>query len=220
VSRAGPDFYPTPPWATHALIDNEAFAGEIWECACGDGRMAEVLALTGNPVYGSDLNDYGYGEAGIDFLLSTRRAANIVTNPPFKLVEEFVLQALRLAERKVAMLVRLAFLESAKRFDTIFQHTPPSRTWVYSERITFYPGGIQTAGSGPGAHAWVVWDKGHVGPPELRWLSPGYKARYGEVDAAGDAALPPPGGPAPRRAWRADPGLFDIQAAAAEEDEA
>ena len=25
----GPDFFPTPPWATFALIDNEKFSGEI-----------------------------------------------------------------------------------------------------------------------------------------------------------------------------------------------
>lgn len=25
----GPDFYPTPPWATAALIDNETFRGGI-----------------------------------------------------------------------------------------------------------------------------------------------------------------------------------------------
>ncbi len=39
----GPDFYPTPRWATHALIDNERFSGDIWECACGDGEMSCVL---------------------------------------------------------------------------------------------------------------------------------------------------------------------------------
>jgi hypothetical protein len=26
-----PDFFPTPPWATFALIENEIFDGEIWE---------------------------------------------------------------------------------------------------------------------------------------------------------------------------------------------
>jgi hypothetical protein len=36
----GPDFFPTPPWATFALIENEKFGGEIWECACGDGIPA------------------------------------------------------------------------------------------------------------------------------------------------------------------------------------
>ena len=39
----GPDFFPTPPWATFALADNEDFNGDIWECACGDGAMSRVL---------------------------------------------------------------------------------------------------------------------------------------------------------------------------------
>ena len=29
----GPDYFSTPRWATHALIDNEKFSGDIWECA-------------------------------------------------------------------------------------------------------------------------------------------------------------------------------------------
>ena len=39
----GPDFFPTPAWATHALLENEPFEGEVWECACGDGAMSRVL---------------------------------------------------------------------------------------------------------------------------------------------------------------------------------
>jgi hypothetical protein len=27
----GPDFFPTPRWATFALTENEKFNGEIWE---------------------------------------------------------------------------------------------------------------------------------------------------------------------------------------------
>ena len=49
----GPDFYPTPAWATYALIDNERFVGDIWEPACGDGAMSAVLAQTGNTVISS-----------------------------------------------------------------------------------------------------------------------------------------------------------------------
>lgn len=63
----GPDFYPTPAWATYALIDNERFTGDIWEPACGDGAMSEVLARTGNTVISSDLYDRGYGEAVTTF---------------------------------------------------------------------------------------------------------------------------------------------------------
>jgi hypothetical protein len=57
----GPDFFPTPPWATFALIDNERFQGDIWECACGDGTMSRVLEQTGCQVPSSDLYERGYG---------------------------------------------------------------------------------------------------------------------------------------------------------------
>ena len=174
----GPDFYPTPAWATHALIDNERFEGNIWECACGDGEMSRVLAQTGNPVKSSDLYNRGFGECGHDFLTTSRQADNIITNPPFNSAEGFVNTALQQANCKVALLLRLAFLESAHRAETIFRVSPPSRVWVFSERITFYPSGVIKAGSGTTAYAWFVWDKMHSGPTELAWLKPGYKAMY------------------------------------------
>src|ERR1700723_2678214 len=86
----GPDFFPTPAWATYALIENEPFEGEIWEPACGDGSMAEVLGLFGNPVIASDLYDRGFGTSGIDFLKSNQVTDNIVTNPPYNSAEGFV----------------------------------------------------------------------------------------------------------------------------------
>ena len=166
----GPDFYPTPAWATHALIDNEQFRGEVWECACGDGAMSAVLTNATSRVESSDLYDRGYGEIGHDFLTTRRRHANIITNPPFHSAEGFVAAGLRAAERKFALLLRLAFLEGANRANTIFHRAPPARVWVFSERITFYMNGAQTAGSGTTAYAWFVWDRGHNGPPTIGWL--------------------------------------------------
>lgn len=171
----GPDYYPTPAWATRALIDNEQFRGDIWECACGDGAMSVVLAETGNRVESSDLFDRGFGEIGHDFLTTRRRFSNIITNPPFHSAEGFVASGLRVAQRKFALLLRLAFLEGANRANTIFHRAPPARVWVFSERITFYMKGAQTAGSGTTAYAWFVWDKAHAGPTELCWFKPGYK---------------------------------------------
>lgn len=174
----GPDYFPTPKWATHALIDNEQFDGDIWECACGDGAMSKVLETTGNPVYSSDLYNRPYGDAGVDFLTADRRASNIVTNPPYNSAEGFVSAGLEKSDRKLALLLRLAFLEGGNRNRTIFSVKPPARVWVFSERITFYPAGVQTAGSGTTAYAWFVWDKASAGSTELRWLPLGYKAGY------------------------------------------
>ena len=97
----GPDFYPTPEWATHALIGNETFEEEIWEPACGDGTMVRVLRDTGRPVDASDLFDRGYGEVGVDFLKSDRKVRILVTNPPYNSAEGFVEAGLRQSGRKL-----------------------------------------------------------------------------------------------------------------------
>ena len=174
----GPDFFPTPPWATFALIDNEKFSGDIWECACGDGAMSRVLEQTGRPTYSSDLYERGYGDHGRDFLTPHRSADNIITNPPYNCAEGFVASGVESAKRKFALLLRLAFLEGANRANTIFARIPPARVWVFSERITFYPKDVNPKGSGTTAYAWFVWDKDAVGSTELRWFKPGYKARF------------------------------------------
>jgi hypothetical protein len=175
---SGPDFFPTPRWATFALIDNEKFSGEIWESACGDGSMSRVLEQTDQPVRSSDLYDRGYGEVGFDFLAPQWSSENIVTNPPYNCAEGFVASGVKHSKRKFALLLRLAFLEGANRANTIFAKMPPSRVWVFSERITFYPSGVEPKGSGTTAYAWFVWDKDAPGRTELKWLKPGYRARY------------------------------------------
>lgn len=171
----GPDFFPTPSWATEALIDNERFDGDLWECACGNGAMSEVLKQAAPNTYSSDLYDRGFGEAGVDFLEATKKFDNIVTNPPYNAAEGFLRTGLQLAGKKFALLLRLAFLEGANRQRTVFSQNPPSRVWVFSERITFYPAGAEVKGSGTTAYAWFVWDKDAPSGTELKWFEPGYK---------------------------------------------
>jgi hypothetical protein len=174
----GPDFFPTPAWATYALIDNEKFSGEIWESACGNGAMSRVLDKTGCTVTSSDLYERGFGETGIDFLTAKKQSDNIITNPPYNSAEGFVAAGLNKAKRKFALLLRLAFLEGANRANTIFSRNPPNRVWVFSERITFYPEGAIRKGTGTTAYAWFVWDRSAPPSTELKWFKPGYKLRY------------------------------------------
>lgn len=178
VETDGPDFYPTPAWATYALLENEKFSGEIWEPACGKGHMAEVLR-TRNHVITSDLYDRGYGDFAADFLQSNLRADNIVTNPPFNIAEEFVKKCHELATKKFALLLRLAFLESARRYENIYSVIPPYKVLVFSSRITFYPDGAERKGSGTTAYAWFVWDK-HLDYEHtiVDWVNPAIKNKY------------------------------------------
>lgn len=178
VGRDGPDFYPTPPWVVHALLGMEEFHGEIFECACGDGSISKVLEQAGHNVYSSDLFDHGYGVPGIDFLNSMRTSPNIITNPPYKLAENFVQKGLELVEHKLVLLLRLAFLEGVGRQIRIFGETPPSRVRIFSERPTFYPKGVEPKGSGTIAYAWFVWDKDAPNGTFIHWVPLGYKAKH------------------------------------------
>lgn len=173
----GPDFYPTPEWATLALLENECFGDDVWESACGDGAMSKVIEEFYNNVSSSDLYNRGYGDPEVDFLNTNRSHDFLITNPPFHSAEDFVSKGLKSAKKKFALLLRLAFLEGAGRQKSIFSVAPPAKVWVFSERITFYPRGAERKGSGTTAYAWFVWDKDHFGNTELKWLPTGTKAK-------------------------------------------
>jgi hypothetical protein len=172
-NRQKDDFYPTPPEGTRALLSVERFAGPIWECACGDGAISKELIDAGHEVVSSDLVPRGYGDTNIDFLMEWQpRAPNIITNPPFKMAEEFALHALSLTTGKVAMLLRLAWLEGIDRKERIFTKTPIARVHIFSKRLAILRNGEEWQGGGGGMipFAWFVWDHAHKGKPTLGWL--------------------------------------------------
>jgi hypothetical protein len=170
--RQKDDWYPTPPLATRRLVDVELFDEVIWEPAAGDGAIAKELQTACYEVISSDLNDYGYCPAGIDFLLEQRRAADsIVTNPPYKLAEQFIRHAIDLRVQKHAWLLRLSFLEGQKRHQRLLRDHPPSFVHVFSQRLTMWRGDEEATGSsGTTAYAWFVWQRGYTGRPQLGWL--------------------------------------------------
>lgn len=165
------EFYPTPSWATKAFMEKEKFTGRVLEPACGTGHISEVVKNY-NEVDSQDLFEYGYGKSGIDFLTYSENCDNIITNPPYKLAEAFVHKGLEIARYKVALLLRLAFLEGQKRYTSLYEVVPPSKIYVHSKRVTMYPEGKQTGGSGTIAYAWFVWDKSYTGPTTIDWIAP------------------------------------------------
>ena len=176
--RPASDFYPTPEHITEVLLQRERFPGTVWEPACGEGDMSKVIERHGYRVRSSDLFDHGYGAAGIDFTEATDLAGtqSVITNPPFKLAEEFIATCLRLDVPKFAMFQRLGFLEGKGRYNRIFRDHPPTRIWVFSGRVTLAPkdGGTGRQSGGFMAFAWYVWDGygGGTQRTEIGWIEP------------------------------------------------
>lgn len=170
--REKDDFYPTPAPATRSLLAKEKFGPVIWEPACGDGAISDVLREAGHSVISTDLMDRGYGTPRVDFLMEQRLLApHIITNPPYKNAEAFVRKALDLGADKVAMLLRLAWLEGLGR-KLLFETTPIARVHVASKRLSMTRGGVETGNGGGSmiAFAWFVWDRSHTGAPQLDWF--------------------------------------------------
>jgi hypothetical protein len=177
LAERGEDLYETPAVAVHALMRVERLPKRIWEPACGRGAIVNVLRASGHIVVASDLVDYGVPITSYwrhDFLMEHKAPDDtgaIVTNPPFKLAEEFVAHALELCPR-VIMLLRLAFLESDRRTH-ILEGRGLARVHVFRKRL---PMMHRHEWSGPKASsgmafAWFVWDQAHTGPTELHRIS-------------------------------------------------
>ena len=172
------EFYPTPPEATRALLSVERFDGPIWEPACGEGAIAEVLAQAGHPVVSTDLCPYGFGVSGVDFLKEPMpRAKHIVTNPPYGngLADAFLTQALsmtRITGGKVAFLLNLASLCHPCR-TPLWRSAPPASLYAM-DGIVCWP--EHRYGPAPEAfkrhrYVWAVWSPDHSGPTTFGWLS-------------------------------------------------
>jgi hypothetical protein len=171
------DFYPSPPEAVHALLKVENFSGTIWEPACGNGAIVNVLRSVGHRVYATDLVDRGCpdSESRVDFLFESPPGVHIgaiVTNPPFVLANHFVAHAITLAIPKIAMLLRLAFLEGIGR-SAILDNGLLARVHVFRNRLPMMhrEGFEDKKFSNSIAFAWFVWEIGWNKPAELNRIS-------------------------------------------------
>lgn len=165
------NFYPTPPAVTEALLEVEEFGSQVWEPACGDGAISEVLIKHGYEVASSDIMDRGYGVAE-DFFESDRTAESIVTNPDYDYSEEFVRTALERTTHKVAMLLPLAFLSSRGRYD-LLRSSPLKCVYVFTGRVSLRsPGQRRSRGDGRENYAWFVWQHGYEGSPTIHLFPP------------------------------------------------
>lgn len=184
------DDFPTPPWSTRALCewllgqaaggltlddDPALIALTAREPAANRGYMARVLAEYFGRIEAADVHDYGVGYPVRDYLFGPLPSMVdwTITNPPFRLAEQFIQRALATSRLRVAVIVRMAFLEGVGRYRDLFKAFPPSDILQFTERVVMHKGRLSAKGSTATAYCWIVWRKDVVGDaPRFHWIGP------------------------------------------------
>lgn len=207
------DDFPTPPWATRALIDH--LVGKLWwphsrsqsvrEPAANRGHMVKPLAEYFGRVEASDIHDYGAGFPVEDYLFGPPPPHTdwTITNPPFRLAEQFVARALACSD-VVAIFARSAFLEGEQRHKRLFSVHQPYSVLQFTERVVIHKGKlanpevavevwsekeqafVMRKPSSATAYCWIVWVRGHEAATLFDWIAPCRRRleRPGDYEAA------------------------------------
>lgn len=171
--RAQHDYYATDPTTIDSLFANEVFSDDIWEPACGGGHLSRKMQEMGKNVRETDIIDR-IGNKTLDFLSCNEKwHGDIITNPPYKYAKEFVEKSLDVIQdgNKVAMLLKLTFLEGKKRHE-MFKKYPPKTIYVFTSRINCAKNGDFERYHVNSAicYAWFVWVKGNKDYPTIKWI--------------------------------------------------
>ena len=161
TERQADDYYATDPIAVEKLLEKEHFNRYVWECAAGGLHISNVLAAHGYKVRNSDITSRG----------NRSMSPDIITNPPYKYASEFVEHALDISmdSVKVAMFLKIQFLESKKRRE-LFKKYPPKKIYVFTNRMNCGKNGVFGKESSAVCYAWFIWEKGYAGLPKVDWI--------------------------------------------------
>lgn len=172
--RQKEDYYATDPRFIDHLIEKEPWLKnpelKILKPSAGEGILVDrFFELTGNRMDAYDLikrrNDIieqNYFTA--DF---SNKYDVILTNPPYlkdtiKTTEglsEYILKALKEVKvgGTVIMFLKTLHLESKVRYEKIYKHYPPSKLYVYADRISCYKNNDTSSPQGAISYTIFMW---------------------------------------------------------------
>lgn len=173
------DFYPTPrQFCDKALrLVELPEKGIILDAGAGTGVWGQAYKniYPKARLFGIDVRElpkaekYDFWETA-DFLNTTplKIASAVVGNPPYNKAEEFIYHSFEYLQDggKLVLLLRLAFLESAKRYNGLWAEHRLQKCFVSASRVS-YTGDGKTDAT---AYAVFVWQKGWTGTTELDWF--------------------------------------------------
>jgi hypothetical protein len=120
-------------------------------------------------------------KGGLDYLLTSFDFAQIITNPPFNLWDDFVLKAKKETE-KLLVIGRLNYFGTTSRFNNGIWNNLKSVHCF--NRYIDYRTPLRNDGLfnvGAMATAWFLWDSNYEGTPELNFLDVQNYAKLGNI---------------------------------------
>jgi len=182
TEKADNDFYATDPKTTREFLNKTSSMFEnikvIHEPCCGQGHLSEVLKeyFPNTKIVNTDLVDRNYPMTEMDFLTtySNINADLIITNPPFSLVNDFIVKGLENTNRYLVYLCKIQLLETVGRKE-LLENSPLKYVFVHSKRQATWKNGEPLDPNGKSwattmCLAWFVWDKEYKGEPMIKFI--------------------------------------------------
>jgi len=141
--------------------------GNILEPCAGNGNFIRIIREMGYNDHitaieireeeKNNLKNNGSSEIEIENFLNyipIKQYKTIIGNPPYSLAQEIIEKCFQISNKntEIIMLLRLAFLESNKRYEFWQQH-PVNKLYILSQRPSFTGKGTDAT-----AYAFFVWD--------------------------------------------------------------
>lgn len=188
--REATDFYSTDPDCVKDILELEQFGNKVLEPCCGSGNISKVLEDAGYAVTSTDLYNHGYGTTGVNLFTYKNIDADIITNPPFGIVTEFIEHMLDNLKsgHKMALFLKLQFLEGQDRYKKVFTRKNLKTVYLYTKRVACYKNNEMYLKNEDGtfkldkdgnkmkipsavAYAWYVFEADYQGDPIIKWIS-------------------------------------------------
>ena len=180
-SREKNDFYATPPEAVEALlraVPDLAPGSTIWEPACGDGAIAEVLNIYGHNVHCTDLVRRMDNMVEQDFFTFDSsplpNCDTIITNPPYQMVvdgklrrvEYFINHCANIFGIKRFFLLLKTTAIAGQARTPILEASGLKTLYQFRHRISFIDKTKNMID-----FAWFEFEVGYTKPPQIKWIS-------------------------------------------------
>lgn len=171
------DYYATDPSVVRDILRHETFYHHLLEPCCGGCFMVNELRKSGYEVDAYDIIARSKDVRQADFLTydweKEKQKMDVITNPPYTAVIDFIRKALEICKNKVAILMPLRYLSSQERYD-FYKEYPPCRVYAYTNRIRIAKNGKfeeYEKGQNLEIYAWYIWEREYKGDTILKWIT-------------------------------------------------